>query len=132
MGGLSKEEQARFSGMNYLLEYAKKYGLEEAEKEVERRGIRNMPLKIKDSDVEVFVNTERKNILNCFVVITLGILNDEFDFTDKDCKRFSDRFNLRAACILEDYVSWQELRDTIETELGIKIPLPNEIEGGEK
>jgi len=128
MGGLSKEEQARFSGANWLLELAKTKGLEEAEKEVNRRGIRKMPLKLKDSDVEVFVNTERRNILNCFVVITLSVLNDEFNFTDYECKRFANRFNLKASCILEDYISWKELRDTIETELGIKIPLPDELE----
>ena len=130
MGRLSKEELARFSGANWLLEFAKNNGLDEAEKEVERRGIRNMPLKLKDSDVDVFVDNERKNILNCFVVITLGILKDEFDFENSDCKRFSERFNLRASCILEDYVSWKDLRDSIEAELGIRIPLPDELEEG--
>lgn len=131
MGKLSKEELARFSGANWLLEFAKNNGLDEAEKEVERRGIRNMPLKLKDSDVDVFVNNERENILNCFVVITLGILKDEFEFTDMECKRFADRFNFRASCILEDYVGWKDLRDTIEAELGIRIPLPDELEEGE-
>ena len=128
MSKLSKEELARFGGANWMLEYAKEHGLDEAEKELERRGIRNMPLKLKDSDVGVFVNTERINILNCFVVITLGILMDEFEFTDMECRRFADRFNFRASCILEDYVGWRDLRDSIEAELGIRIPLPDELE----
>ena len=132
MGKLSKEEQARFSGMNYLLEYAKKHGLEEAEKEVERRGIRNMPLKLKDSDVDVFVQTERKNITNCLLIDAITVLADEFGFGKEMCNRFVDRFNLKASCLAEDYVNWKELRDSVSEELGIWIPLPDELEEGEK
>lgn len=128
MGRLSKEEQARFSGANWMLEFAKKNGLEEAEKELELRGIRNMPLHLKNSDVDVFVQTERQNVLNCLLINTISVLCDEFGFKDYECKRFKDRFNLRSACILEGYVNWKELRDTLKKEMGIEIDLCEALE----
>jgi len=131
MGKLSKEEQARFSGANWLLELAKKNGLEEAEKEVERRGIRNMPLKLKDSDVDVFVQSERDNITRCLLIDAITVLADEFGFGKEMCDRFVKRFNARAFCLDEGYVKWQELRDSIKEELGIWIPLSEELENKE-
>lgn len=128
MSRLSKEELSRFSGAAWLLEYAKEHGLEEAEKEVERRGIRQMPLKLKDSDVDVFVQSERQNVLNCLLINTIAVLSDEFGFKDYECKRFVDRFNLKTACIVEGYVNWKELRDTVQKELGIEIALCEALE----
>lgn len=132
MAGLSKEEIARFSGAAWLLEFAKEHGLDEAEKEIERRGIRNMPLKLKDSDVDVFVQTERKNITNCLLIDAITVLADEFGFGKEMCNRFVDRFNLKASCLAEGYVNWKELRDSVSEELGIWISLPDELEEGEK
>ena len=128
MSRLSKEEVARFGGANWLLQYAKEHGLEEAEKELERRGIRNMPLQLKNSDVDTFVKTERQNVLNCLLINTISVLSDEFGFRDYECKRFVDRFNLRSACIVENYVSWKELRDSLKEELGIEIDLCEALE----
>ena len=131
MGKLSKEECARFSGAVWLLEFAKEHGLEEAEKEVERRGIRNMPLKLKDSDVDVFVNTERTNIMNCLLLDTLLTLHDVFDFEKDECKKFIERWNDNVSCIADHYVKWREIRDIVYEEIGIWIPLSKELEEGE-
>ena len=128
MSRLSKEEIARFSGANWLLEFAKKNGLDEAEKEVARRGIRNMPLQLKNSDVDTFVQSERQNVLNCLLINTIAVLSDEFGFKDYECKRFVDRFNLKSACIVEGYVNWKDLRDSLKDELGIEIALCEALE----
>ena len=128
MSRLSKEELARFSGANWLLEFAKKNGLDEAEKEVARRGIRNMPLQLKNSDVDTFVQSERQNVLNCLLINTIAVLSDEFGFKDYECKRFVDRFNLKSACIVEGYVNWKDLRDSLKDELGIEIALCEALE----
>ena len=128
MGRLSKEEQARFSGADWMLRFAKEHGLEEAEKELERRGIRNMPLKLNHSDVDVFVNTERENIMNCLLVDTILTLHDVFDFEHDQCHKFIERWNENVACLSDGYVKWRELRDTIKEEIGIWIPLSKELE----
>ena len=129
MGGLSKEEQARFSGAAWMVGYAREHGLDAAEKELDSRGIRNMPLKLKDSDVDVFVKNERRNVMNCLLIDAIAVLVDEFGFGKEMCDRFVDRFNYKASCLVEGYVNWKELRDSIREELGINIPLPDELEG---
>lgn len=123
MGKLSKEEQARFSGADWMVRYAKKHGLEEAEKELERRGVRNMPLRLNNSDVEVFMAAERQNIINYMLVDTILTLHDVFDFEREQCKEFIERWNDNMACLADGYVDWRELRDTINEEIGIWIPL---------
>lgn len=128
MGKLSKEECARFSGAVWLLEFAKEHGLEEAEKEVERRGIRNMPLKLKDSDVDVFVNTERTNIMNCLLLDTLLTLHDVFDFTNDDCQKFIVNWNKTVDSLAKETIQWKELRDIVNEELGIYVKLCEELE----
>ena len=128
MSRLSKEELARFSGAAWLLEYAKEHGLEEAEKELDRRGIRNMPLKLRDADVDIFVKTERQNIMNCLLLNTIATLQDEFDFDESKCKQFTDRWNKKMACFAEGYINWKDVRQTIHDELGIWIDLSAELE----
>lgn len=128
MSRLSKEELARFSGANWLLEFAKTNGIEEAEKELDRRGVRNMPLKLRNSDVDVFVKTERQNIMNCILINTIATLQDEFDFGESKCKQFTKRWNEKMACFAEGYVNWKDVRQTIHDELGIWIDLSAELE----
>ena len=131
MGRLSKEELARFSGANWLLEFAKTNGIEEAEKELDRRGVRNMPLKLRNSDVDIFVKTERQNIMNCILINTIATLQDEFDFDESKCKQFTDRWNEKMACLAEGYTNWKDVRQSIHDELGIWIDLSAELENEE-
>ena len=129
MSRLSKEEIARFSGANWLLDFAKEHGLEEAEKELERRGIKNMPLKLNNSDVDVFVNTERENIYKCLLINTIATLYDEFDFEEEQCNLFIERWNTKVACVADDIIRWQDLRQQVFEDLGIWIPLSKELTG---
>ena len=123
MNKLSKEECARFSGADWFLRLAKEKGLDEAEKILEKRGIRNMPLAVKESDIDRWYKEERSNIILCMTLISAITLHDEFDFDTDDLSKFIQRFNLKAECISSDYVTWQELQKTIQEETGIFIPI---------
>ena len=128
MGGLSKEEQARFSGALWAIKLVEEKGLVDATRELERRGIRNMPLKLNKADVDVFVKTERDNITKCLLIDTLVTLHDEFGFEKDQCERFIQRWNLKVSCLAEGYVNWKELRQEVYDDLGIWIPLSKELE----
>ena len=128
MSRLSKEELARFSGAEWAVRLVKDKGLEGAEKELESRGIRNFPLKLKDSDVDVFVQTERTNIANCLLLNTIQTLQDEFEFDKDMMERFVARWNKKVACIANDYTNWKEVRQTLYEETGIWVPLSKELE----
>lgn len=124
MGRLSKEECARYSGAEWLLRLAKEKGLEEAEQELERRGIRNIPLAVNKKDFEEMWRSEKTNIILCMTLITAATLHDEYDFDVEELNRYIRRFNTKADCLSKDYVSWQDLQQIIKEETGIFIPLP--------
>lgn len=131
MGKLSKEEAARYSGANWLIEYAKKNGLEAAEKELEMRGIRHMPLGLNKTDVKKFEEYEKKNTLSTVLIMSCMVLRDEFEFGTKRMNQFIKGFNRRTECILDDFVQWKDFKKLIEEETGIELPLPEEFMEGE-
>ena len=120
MKGLSKEECARFSGARWLLNLAKEKGLEEAEKELEYRGILHMPLAIKKQDAEKTYS----NIVKCLVLVSAITLWDEFDFDTDKLIKFINRFNVKADCLTQDYTTWESLQQTLQEETGIFLELP--------
>lgn len=124
MSRLSKEECARYSGAEWLLRLAKEKGLQEAEQELERRGIRNIPLAVNKKDFEEMWRSEKTNIILCMTLIAAATLHDEYDFNVEELNRYIRRFNTKADCLSKDYVSWQDLQQIIKEETGIFIPLP--------
>ena len=130
MGKLSKEEVARYSGANWLIEYAKKNGLEAAEQELQRRGARQIPLAMNKPDVERFEEYTKKNTIATVLMMAVMTLRDEFGFGTERINRFIDRFNNKTSCLCEGYVYWKDLQDTIYEETGVFIPLPDEFMEG--
>ena len=126
MSRLSKEEIARFSGANWLLDFAKEHGLEEAEKNLEQRGVRNIPLAVKESDLRKFEESEKTNLIKSMILISIDCMHDEFDFEKPELDRFLDRFNKYGECIIEKYVSWKDIQQTMADETGIWIPMPED------
>lgn len=130
MSRLSKEETARYSGANWMIEYARKYGLEAAEQELERRGARKIPLALNDPDVRNFEDYTRSNVMATVLMMAVVTLRDEFGFGTERIKRYITRFNNKTSCLREGYVYWKELQETIREETGILIPLPAEFTEG--
>ena len=126
MSKLSKEECARFSGVEWLLRLAKDKGLEEAEMELNRRGVRNIPLAVNRRDLDEMWHAERTNIILCMTLIAAATLHDEYGFDVEGLNRYINRFNIKADCLSKDYVSWKDIQQTIKEETGIFIPLPED------
>ena len=63
MSKLSKEELARFQGAAWALRMVEEKGLEEAKKDLEQRGIRNLPLAVNKQDIRKFEEYEKRNTL---------------------------------------------------------------------
>lgn len=126
MSRLSKEELARFSGAEWMLRLVEEKGIEEAKKELENRNLRGIPLKVKNEDVKRFYTGEYNNIVKCLTLISASTLYDEYDFGVEDLNRYINRFNTKASCIADDYVSWKEIQEEIRSETGILIPLPED------
>ena len=116
-----------------MVEYVKQHGLEAAEKELEQRGIRHMPLAVNKQDLKKFSDYEKKNSVATVTMMAVVTLRDEFGFGKKRMHRFLDRFGKKTDCLLEGYVNWKDFQQTIKEETGIFIPLPDEfLEMGEE
>ena len=124
MGKLSKEEVARYSGANWLIEYAKKNGLEAAEKELEMRGARNIPLGVNKTDLHKFEVEEKRNTIATILLMACATLHDEYGFGYDRMNRFINRFNTKTECLVDKYVDWEDIQQTIQEETGLFIPLP--------
>lgn len=127
MSKLSKEETARFSGADWALRLCEEKGIEGCRKELEARGILNMPLKAKKSDVKEYVMYTKDTTLSTVLLMACAVLRDEFDFGTVRLNRFIDRFHLKAECLTDDYVDWPDIQKTLEEETGIRLPLPDEF-----
>ena len=127
MGKLSKEELARFSGAEWMVRYIKEKGIEAAEKELEMRGVRGIPLAVKEGDLVRFSTREKKNTLATMILMACMTLRDEFGFGFDRMNRFIDRFNKKTECLVGKYVSWKDIQETIREETGLLIPLPDEF-----
>ena len=88
MSKLSKEETARFSGAAWMLNYAKEHGIEAAEQELDRRGIRHMPLAVNKSDLQKFSDREKNNTIATMLLMTCATLHDEYGFGFDRMNRF--------------------------------------------
>lgn len=127
MSKLSKEETARFSGAAWMLKYAKENGIEAEERELDQRGIRHIPLAVNKSDLQKFSDMEKNNTIATMILMTCATLHDEYGFGFDRMNRFIKRFNEKTKCLVDNYVYWKDLQQTIKEETGLLIPLPDEF-----
>lgn len=127
MSKLSKEELARFQGAAWALRMVEEKGLEAAQKDLDQRGIRHLPLACQKKDIRAFEEYEKKNTLATVLMMTCMTLRDEYGFGFDRMNRFIRRFNTKTECLVDGYVNWKELQETIREETGILIPLPDEF-----
>lgn len=119
-----KINEYRLDGARWILDYAKENGLEKAENELRRRGVyKTIPLEIPIELINEFENESRDRITNTILLMSCCVLRDEYDFGKQRIERFISRFNEKIDAICDDYVSWKDLADNMQEELGIKFLL---------
>ena len=124
MPKLSKEELARYSGAWWTLSLVDSLGRKGAEKYLDERGIKGIPLAAKQSDLDKFCEEEKANTIATIMMMAAVTLRDEYDMDAEQIDRFIKRFNTKTECLLGQYINWEELRDGLAEETGIKITLP--------
>lgn len=127
MGKLSKEELARYQGAAWALRMVEEKGLEAAQKDLDQRGIRNLPLAVNKQDIRKFEEYEKRNTLATILLLACITLHDEYGFGFDRMNRFIRRFNNKTECLVDGYVNWKDMQETIRQETGLVIPLPDEF-----
>lgn len=123
MARLDKEEVARRDGMAYALRIAKEKGIEGLEEEIKYRNITEIPIAIKRDKLNECIENIKLNTIDTILVLSAVTLRDEFGFGKERLARFIERFNLKTDCLVEDYCTWDDLRQNLEEECGIKLSI---------
>ena len=123
MARLDKEEVARRDGMAYALRIAKEKGIEGLEEEIKYRNITEIPIAIKRDKLNECIENIKLNTIDTILVLSAVTLRDEFGFGKARLARFIERFNLKTDCLVEDYCTWDDLRQNLEEECGIKLSI---------
>lgn len=111
----------RNEGMLYAFNYAKEHGIDALEEEIKLRRLTNLPTKVSTKAMNECVINIKNNVVDTFVILLVSTLRDELGFGEKSIQRVIDRFNQKAECIGENYVTWQDLIDDIREELGFEL-----------
>lgn len=123
MARMDKEEVARRNGMAYALRIAKEKGIEGLEEEIKYRNITEIPIAIKRDKLNECIENIKLNTIDTILVLSAVTLRDEFGFGKERLARFIERFNLKTDCLVGDYCTWDDLRQNLEEECGIKLSI---------
>ncbi len=121
MSRLDREEQCRRDGMMYALKIAQQKGVEGLEQEVKMRNICKASLAIPTPALNEFIGEAKACMMDTIMIVAYLTLMDEFGFGSKRLQRFRDRFNLKANCLTDDLVTWDDYINAIKQETGLQL-----------
>jgi len=114
-------QQGRLEGMYYALNRIEKDGIEAFKEEMRFRQAFGCTLFNTKKELKDYSDAVINRSMQCILVFAVATLHDEFGFGQKRCQQFIDRFNTKASCLTEDYITWEEQCKIIEEEIGIHV-----------
>ena len=121
MNKMKEYERGREDGLDLALRIVRDGGIEALEREIKFRGITGVHTSLASKVLDKAARKIKEMTLDTFTILGVATLRDEFEFGKKRCQRFINRMNLKAECLLDDMVSWQDFIENIEEEMGIKL-----------
>lgn len=113
----------REDGLQLALSIVKERGVEGLEEEIRFRNITGIHTMLAKKDLDKATKKIKEMTIDTFTVLSVATLRDEFGYGLKRLTRFIDRMNLKAECLLDDMVTWQDFIDNIKEETGIELKI---------
>lgn len=113
----------RNEGMLYAYNYAREHGIDALEEEIKLRKLTSLPTKVSTKALNECVLKIKNNTVDTFVILLASTLHDEFGFGQQRVQRAIDRFNMKAECLGDNYVTWQDMIENIKDELDIVLEI---------
>lgn len=127
MAKINKEHQARIEGMQYALDYVKKHGIEELEKEVHFRCNNKLPLTTSREMVEEYQEIIKENMLSTVSLMAVLILREEFGFGATRLSRFTNKFKANTEQLKSGDLTWRDAYEAMVEEVGFSIGIDDDI-----
>lgn len=118
-----KYMEGRNDGMAFALKIAKEQGIEALETECKYRGCTNLPSKVPKKAADEFVKKMKENTIDTILILSGAVLRDEFGFGKKRLERFKERFMLKTECLVEDYCTWDDIKESLKEEVGMELDI---------
>ena len=109
--------------MAYALKVAKEKGIEGLEEELRFRNALRMPIGFSRKDCDECIDRIKINVVDTVTIMAAITLRDEFGFGRERIQRFTDRFNFKTDCLLEDYATWDDNIQILKDECGLDYVL---------
>lgn len=123
MARISKEERLRQEGMAQAYRIAQTRGIDGLKKEIEIRKLTGIPVGISPSALEESVRRIKENTIDTVNILTAMTLHDEFGSGASRIERFRKRFDFKTECLMENYVTWLEMINTLKEETGVTFEI---------
>lgn len=115
--------QGRNEGMVFALRIAKEKGIEELEKEIQRRNISGINARLTHQEIDDASLRIKRRVLDTVLAMSCITLRDEFGFGNGRLTRFKKRFSSKSECIMEGYDTWNDLLNTLREETDIQLEI---------
>lgn len=111
----------REDGLQLALNIVKKRGVKGLEDEIRFRNATKIHTLLDKKSLEIATQKIKEMTVDTVTVLSVAVLRDEFEFGKKRCQRFIDRMNLKAECLAEGFVKWNEIIEDIDEDMGIRL-----------
>lgn len=122
-----KIHEYRMSGARWILDIAKKEGIEAAEEELKLRGAVFVPMEFPREKLKELSDTLSENCYHTILSTVLGVLVDKYDFGKKRLQRFKEQFDERCVDLFriqpcgEPYVKISDYTKLLKEKYGVEL-----------
>lgn len=113
----------RDDGLLLALKIVKEDGVEALEKEIHFRNFTGIHTALAKKELDQASVKIKEMTIDTITVLSAATLRDEFEFGKKRISRFINRLNLKAECLMDDYVTWQEIIDDLREDIGLELKI---------
>lgn len=113
----------RDDGLLLALKIVKEDGVEALEQEIRFRNLTGIHTALAKKDLDLACTKIKEMTIDTITILSAATLRDEFEFGKKRISRFIDRLNLKAECLMEDMVTWQDFIDDLREDLGLELKI---------
>ena len=119
-------EKARLETMAYCYLIAKEKGVEGLEEEIRFRRATRLPIAWDREYCDEIISDISKKNVDAIMSLVVATLHDEFGFGEKRSSQFAKRLMLKAECLTEGYLTWDELIESVSEDVGFLKVVANE------
>lgn len=114
-------QKGREDGLAMAMEIVQKGGVEALEREIRFRNLTRIRTPLDLEELNQATDKIKRNTISTVIALTIATLMDEFGLGKERIRRFRNRFDMKAECVMDDLVTWSDLVADIEKRAGIDL-----------